>query len=519
MSAVEAAPFGLIPGDTSDSDEVESTSDLAVSSPRRYDAGSTANGAPRHNGNSTNSQSQKQTMTLPLAQTRRIHSTNTHSNNRGSHVQFATVSEKHRGGNTTPTYAAGLGPAGSTLNSDDQIRSATSSHKETPPTCDDTPEQGGQTHGGDRRSTSGSSSPLPEAVAAAAEEEEDPATAADSNTILIFDWDDTLFPSTWLSLQDLTLDENCRIPPNKARILNEMAECSKRLLKVATSLGTVVIVTNAEEGWIDLSCKKFLPSLYDYLSQFKQLSARTKYEKQISNCPFTWKQMAFRDEIYAHFQKKATPQRAGGRDHNFCVVSLGDSAHERLAVISITQLLPFNRKKNCSAKPFASGLDSHHRDVIGGNHGWGTCRTKSIKFIERPGIDELMQEHGLIMNLLEGVVKHNDDMDLYIRSSNPILTGAVAAGTATTTTTSSSNGSSSGGSGPPGSCLPPLPAAAAAATCGWTKQQQPQPRAPAIPFDNSIANHRTMMTRHRTRTVTAAPPTTTTASMVGRIRS
>lgn len=38
---------------------------------------------------------------------------------------------------------------------------------------------------------------------------------------------------------------------------------------MAKQLGTVVLITNAERGWIELSCQKFLPTLFPALESVK----------------------------------------------------------------------------------------------------------------------------------------------------------------------------------------------------------------------------------------------------------
>lgn len=230
------------------------------------------------------------------------------------------------------------------------------------------------------------------------------ASAPRNGTILIFDWDDTLCPSTWLGQQNLTLNDNCIIPPDVQTKLNLMAEYARRTLQVAMQLGTVVIVTNAEEGWVELSCRKFMPTLFDFLSTFKQLSARSKFEATSVSCPFVWKQMAFRQEIYAHFEKATQSKKS--------IISIGDSAHERLAAISITRTLPiasdgfYRMTGPISDLPLSPTFSK----------AWGNCRTKSVKFIERPAIEELMQEHELISSMLQQVAARDDDLDLCIRS-------------------------------------------------------------------------------------------------------
>lgn len=234
-------------------------------------------------------------------------------------------------------------------------------------------------------------------------------------TILIFDWDDTLCPSTWLSSHDLTLDDSSTVPPEFESLLAKMALCSQKTLEVASRLGTVVIVTNAEQGWIEMSCRKFLPSLYPYLSSFKQLSARTMYESASASCPFAWKQLAFKKEIYSHFTRTQVRKKN--------VISLGDSAHERLAIIAVTRSLTSTQE----GLPRVLGTLTDFPPDPEFVRTLGHCRTKSVKFIERPNIEELMQEHELICKVLEEVVQHDEDLDLCIKGTVPSNTDSFPA--------------------------------------------------------------------------------------------
>ena len=57
--------------------------------------------------------------------------------------------------------------------------------------------------------------------------------------------------------------------------------------------GTVVLVTNAEIGWIKLSCQKFLPTLAPLLENVKLVSARTTFEGTQCRSPLDWELRAF----------------------------------------------------------------------------------------------------------------------------------------------------------------------------------------------------------------------------------
>lgn len=195
-------------------------------------------------------------------------------------------------------------------------------------------------------------------------------------TLLIFDWDDTILPSTWISRQGLRLDAASIVTDEQKEQLSSMAECAIRTLRVAKRYGKVVLVTNAEQGWIELSCKKFMPSLCPVLENIKIQSARALYEKPGVTQPSVWKSFAFRHEIQ-DFYKTADPQWSKN------IISFGDAMHERLAVFNVT-----NDMSN--------------------------CYTKSFKFMEQPHLEQLRKEHELIYWCLRHIVSHAGTLDLQV---------------------------------------------------------------------------------------------------------
>jgi len=202
-----------------------------------------------------------------------------------------------------------------------------------------------------------------------------PAFSVDE-TIMIFDWDDTVLPSTWITKQQLRLDDDCILTSEHTDVLNGMALHAEETLRVAKQHGTVILVTNAEAGWIELSCRKFLPRLSPSLENMKILSARSEFETAGVTSPFEWKFRAFEQEIFGFYDRN-------GADCRKNVVSFGDSAHEREAIIRVTSSM------------------SH-------------CRTKSLKFVERPEIEQLRKEHELISGCFQQIVHHDGNLDLCI---------------------------------------------------------------------------------------------------------
>jgi hypothetical protein len=199
-------------------------------------------------------------------------------------------------------------------------------------------------------------------------------------TILIFDWDDTILPSAWVQGQGLRLDEESRVSEYQAEQLLQIAELAIETLRAAKQHGTVVMVTNAERGWIELSCQKFMPTLCPMLENIKLLSARTTYESRQCAAPLDWKICAFRSELSRMYGDAALADCSRRKN----VLSLGDSMHEREALLRSTANLP-------------------------------NCRSKSLKFVERPDIAQICKQHSLITGCFERIIHHDGNLDLCIR--------------------------------------------------------------------------------------------------------
>ena len=64
--------------------------------------------------------------------------------------------------------------------------------------------------------------------------------------------------------------------------MTEIDEYAAKLLEISKKSGTVLIITNAAEGWVELSAQRFLPHTAKILrSGIEIVSARTKFEKEL----------------------------------------------------------------------------------------------------------------------------------------------------------------------------------------------------------------------------------------------
>lgn len=189
------------------------------------------------------------------------------------------------------------------------------------------------------------------------------ASIAGRNTMIIFDWDDTLLCSTAVRANGWS-----------AKHLQELEQVVQSILRTAMGLGETLIVTNGNGTWVHDSSARFLPGLLPYLNQLRVVSARALYEAQYPGDPFMWKQAAF--------EQLLTKERKFAPATSLNLVALGDQFPELDAARHIGQLL-----------------------------GEGACLVKTLKFREAPSISELLGQLSRAEDVLAHIVKERENQD------------------------------------------------------------------------------------------------------------
>jgi len=195
--------------------------------------------------------------------------------------------------------------------------------------------------------------------------------------LVIFDWDDTLFPTTWLKEQGL-LEEDCVITPEQDARLEALADLVAVTLETAKRRGGVAIVTNGEQGWVEMSCEAIMPSLQPHLAGVTIVSARSRHEKPGLFEPTKWKCLAFEEvvrEFYGAFDQSGVFLRRN-------IASIGDSEYEMQALKWIAT------RTECSAK----------------------C----LKLVQQPCLEQLMEQHEQLAGMVDDVIDHHGNLDYEI---------------------------------------------------------------------------------------------------------
>lgn len=198
--------------------------------------------------------------------------------------------------------------------------------------------------------------------------------------IIIFDWDDTLFPRFLTLAQSKSLIDLVQLKLLDEKIVNLF---NRILLDKQNHL---FLVTNSRRGWIEKTSSEFLPQVYDFIDRhnndddrFCLISARSSYEFQFPESPSAWKISAF-ERIFQSV--------CGDHDHHhrISMTSYGDGPAEKKA-------LRFVSEKN---------------NLIG----------QAIQFIRNPEtLDEIIGELELVDETLDQVLSSDQHLDIAIKGT------------------------------------------------------------------------------------------------------
>ena len=173
------------------------------------------------------------------------------------------------------------------------------------------------------------------------------------NSIIIFDWDDTLLPTSFLTPGGI-FDENMKLPLIESEKISKIEQAVLKLLTEAVEKGNVYIITNAGNGWVEYSANRFYPSIIPLLEKIKIISARGLYEKIYPGNSRQWKIEAFLN-LQKHLNIKLVTN----------IICIGDSLFEMEA-------------GRILASKFTEAF------------------IKTIKFREAPKLDELLKQLKLV---------------------------------------------------------------------------------------------------------------------------
>jgi len=222
-------------------------------------------------------------------------------------------------------------------------------------------------------------------------------------TVIIFDWDDTLFP-TWFVTEVLSpcLPEASRgaaPPPEDAMFseaLRQHAGTVVELLRTASAIGRVGIVTLSQRPWVLSSAKRYMLDV-DFAQLFKELTIPIIYARECIKRPMITRAEVEEGVNVLTVAKQAAMAKALKKLYGKAawrnIISIGDSIVERDAI-----------------KELLWSLEQE-----------STPRCKTVKLMEEPSIEQLGAELVLLQTWMQSMVKHEDDFDIIMDASEEAM--------------------------------------------------------------------------------------------------
>jgi hypothetical protein len=116
------------------------------------------------------------------------------------------------------------------------------------------------------------------------------------NTIIFFDWDDTLMCTSYLTPSGI-FSEDINIPDKDKDKIKSLDVLVHKMLMKSIEKGTVFIITNAAPGWVEYSAKRFYPTAAQCLKDVNVISARGMFEKVYPGDTRLWKVKTFHNVL------------------------------------------------------------------------------------------------------------------------------------------------------------------------------------------------------------------------------
>lgn len=175
------------------------------------------------------------------------------------------------------------------------------------------------------------------------------------NNLIIFDWDDTLFCTSFLNVSGF-FEANMNLSAKEKEQILYLEKAVIELLEKSINKCRTYIITNSEPGWVDYSSKELYKIICEkkLLSKVDVISARGRYEKRYPDKNRFWKIKCFDDVIKEYDSSLKTN-----------IICIGDSFDEVKA-------------GKVAAKKFEKSF------------------IKAIKFKENPTLEDLINQINLV---------------------------------------------------------------------------------------------------------------------------
>jgi hypothetical protein len=230
--------------------------------------------------------------------------------------------------------------------------------------------------------------------------------------LIIFDWDDTLFPTTAVrqAEEDWGLREEEVENINRFQELEEpLSELLQEALRLAP--GATYIVTNAGDGWIKECVSKYYPSIEPFIDQMHVISARQYFcerhgivlnqalKATAEDC-LRWKAFTLASLATAEGEEGMLRSLEVDPGKQLSVVSVGDAPTDASATQFLRKFLP--------------------------RGSW----VKTVQLIQTPNFEQVKDQQKLLRGSLSKVCRHPASASLCVGRRSPAPENGDAEGEA-----------------------------------------------------------------------------------------
>lgn len=206
--------------------------------------------------------------------------------------------------------------------------------------------------------------------------------------LFIIDWDDTLFPTTWVNKNNIDFNNKDLLAEYKLYFL-ELDKTISILLEELNKIGDIFIVTNANINWIK-SCliNLNLTSKTIIHNNIRIVSARDAYSYN-NNSPTEWKILTFQD-IIENIINKINNNIKPNTILN--IISIGDAMYEYIALLNLDNFI----------KSYMQEQPNPNLNYL----------LKNIKFVEKPDFDCIIDQMQVLNKNSIDIVNKLEFIDL-----------------------------------------------------------------------------------------------------------
>eukprot|EP00416_Gambierdiscus_australes_P021112 CAMPEP_0171061762 /NCGR_PEP_ID=MMETSP0766_2-20121228/4648_1 /TAXON_ID=439317 /ORGANISM="Gambierdiscus australes, Strain CAWD 149" /LENGTH=436 /DNA_ID=CAMNT_0011517489 /DNA_START=3 /DNA_END=1313 /DNA_ORIENTATION=- len=251
------------------------------------------------------------------------------------------------------------------------------------------------------------------------------------HTYLLLDWDDTIFPTTWVRRDcgmnwRLSLDAQLEPGPRMTLIstlLDKLLERAVEFFEEAVQHANIFIVTLARRPWVEVSLQNFLPKLGETLHKMnlkviyaqeyvdenmaQELMQDTFQSMEESKCFWT---RVKREAIARELEDIHRRNDASWKN----ILSLGDSDFERYGTICAGE--EYMRREMKGSQVLRTGVTpdgyAHTSEGVSMDGHLKRLRTKTVKMLSEPTIEELTAELALLKSWLPHMVQKDSGFDI-----------------------------------------------------------------------------------------------------------